>query len=353
MQTTPETTQPTQTMPPPDPTDLLLGSMTTEEIIGQLFLVRYPGSNGALEAISQYHIGSFLLFGKDFESNTPQGIATELAGLQAGSRIPLIFAVDEEGGSVTRISCYRQYRNSRFSSPRKLFRDGGIGALLDAEKEKCSLLISLGINVNLAPVCDIATQKAAFMYSRSLRQSPQDTADIIAQTVQLMQQEQIGSVLKHFPGYGNNLDTHSATAFDNRTLEEFENNDLLPFYAGIKAGCGAVLISHTVVSCFDGELPASVSPAVNSYLRQKMQFQGVTITDDLSMDAITDAYGTAEAAVLAVLAGNDLLCSSEYAVQYRAVLEAVTTGRISPERIREAAGRVLRWKESIGLTLPK
>ena len=348
-QTTVETTQP----PPPDPIELLLDSMTTQELVGQMFLIRYPGDDAASEAIKQYHVGSFLLFAKDFEAETPHGISTKLSGLQVLSRIPLIFAVDEEGGSVTRISCHSQYRSSRFSSPRKLYNDGGIQALLDTEKEKCQLLRSLGLNVNLAPVCDIATQKTAFMYSRSLRQSPQDTASIITQTVQLMQQEQIGSVLKHFPGYGNNTDTHTDTAVDDRSLQELEGCDLVPFRAGIDAGCGAILISHTIVSCFDSEKPASLSPAVLNYLRTQMGFNGVAVTDDLVMDAITDTYGAGEAAVLAVLAGNDLLCSSEYPIQYQAVLDAVTEGRISPERIREAAGRVLRWKQRIGLTLPE
>lgn len=353
--TTVQTTQQTtvETTQPPDPIELLLDSMTTEELVGQMFLIRYPGDDAALEAITQYHIGSFLLFAKDFEAETPQGISAKLAQLQTLSRVPLIFAVDEEGGSVTRISCHSQYRATRFPSPRKLYNSGGIQALLDTEKEKCQLLRSLGINVNLAPVCDIATQKTAFMYSRSLRQAPQDTASIIAQTIQLMQQEQVGSVLKHFPGYGNNTDTHTATAIDDRSLQELEGCDLLPFRAGIDAGCGAILISHTVVSCFDSEKPASLSPAVLNYLRTQMGFDGVAVTDDLIMDAISDTYGTGEAAVLAVLAGNDLLCSSDYVVQYKAVLDAVTEGRISPERLREAAGRVLRWKQSIGLTLPE
>lgn len=353
--TTVQTTQQTtvEATQPPDPIELLLDSMTTEELVGQMFLIRYPGDDAALEAITQYHIGSFLLFAKDFEAETPQGISAKLAQLQTLSRVPLIFAVDEEGGSVTRISCHSQYRATRFPSPRKLYNSGGIQALLDTEKEKCQLLRSLGINVNLAPVCDIATQKTAFMYSRSLRQAPQDTASIIAQTIQLMQQEQVGSVLKHFPGYGNNTDTHTATAIDDRSLQELEGCDLLPFRAGIDAGCGAILISHTVVSCFDSEMPASLSPAVLNYLRTQMGFDGVAVTDDLIMDAISDTYGTGEAAVLAVLAGNDLLCSSDYVVQYKAVLDAVTEGRISPERLREAAGRVLRWKQSIGLTLPE
>ena len=101
------------------------------------------------------------------------------------------------------------------------------------------------------------------------------------------------------------------------------NGKLLPFAAGIDAGADAILVSHTIVECLDPETPASLSPAVHSYLRNTMGFEGVIVTDDLVMQAITDAYGAGEAAVLAVLAGNDLLCSTEYTVQYEAVLAAV------------------------------
>ena len=117
----------------------------------------------------------------------------------------------------------------------------------------------------------------------------------------------------------------------------------------ISAGCDAILVSHTIVEAMDPELPASLSPAVHSYLRSILGFKGVIVTDDLVMGAITQKYGSGEAAVLAVLAGNDLLCSTEYAVQYQAVLEAVETGRISDIQLNNAAERVLRWKESLGM----
>lgn len=339
----------TASQPPPDPIELLLDSMTAEELVGQLFLARYPGEDAAKEAIANYHIGSFILFSKDFETKSSLSVKEELTRLQTASKLPLIIATDEEGGSVTRVSCHNQYRSSRFPSPRKLYSEGGLPLLLDTEKEKCELLRSLGINVNLAPVCDIATVKNAFMYGRSLRQSPEETGKIITEMVALMAREQMGSVLKHFPGYGNNTDTHTGKAVDKRSLKELENKDLVPFRMGISAGCEAILVSHTVVACMDTTMPASLSPAVIDYLRKDMGFDGVVVTDDLVMDAITDHYTAGEAAVLAILAGNDLLCSSDYITQYNAVLDAVNTGRISPDRLRQSAARVLQWKASIGL----
>ena len=160
---------------------------------------------------------------------------------------------------------------------------------------------------------------------------------------------QVGSVLKHFPGYGDNADTHTGLAVDSRSLQELESSDLLPFAAGIDAGCGAVLVSHNIVQALDGDSPASLSPAVHQYLRDTMGFDGVVMTDDLVMEAITDRYGTGEAAVLAVQAGNDLLCSTDYAEQYNAVLSAVLDGRIDFDALNASVTRILKWKQNLGL----
>ena len=174
-------------------------------------------------------------------------------------------------------------------------------------------------------------------------------AQFAEQMVSLMKANYVGSCLKHFPGYGNNADTHTGIAVDYRSLEELENNDLLPFAAGIQAGCDAILVSHTIVDALDSQVPASLSPAVHRYLRDTMGFEGVIVTDDLVMQAITDAYGAGEAAVLAVLAGNDLLCSTEYMIQYDAVLTAVLEGRIDIDTLNNAVRNVLEWKTSLGL----
>lgn len=348
----PETAAPTDpTVPetqPPSQLDILIADMTTEEKVGQLFLARCPDAN-AIEDISTFHLGGYILFAKDFQNETPESIQQTIAAYQDASPIALLIAVDEEGGTVTRISSNTAFRSERFASPRKLYASGGLDALLEAEKEKCSLLSSLGINVNMAPVCDITTDSSAFMYRRSLGLSPEETGNVISEMVRTMNERGIGSVLKHFPGYGNNSDTHTAIAVDSRTLEELESYDLFPFRAGIEAGCGAVLVSHTIVEALDSELPASLSPQAHQYLREKMGFDGVIITDDLVMQAVTDAYGAGEAAVLAVLAGNDLLCSTEYAVQYEAVLAAVNDGRISADLLDSAVRRVLQWKMNLNI----
>lgn len=347
--TQPPTQVPTQAPTlPPDPVDLLLSGLTTEEKVGQLFLARCRKETAA-EDIAQYHLGGLVLFDRDTEDETPESLRQTLERYQKAATIPLLIAVDEEGGSVVRISDKPAFRDAPFSSPRSLYEGGGMEALRTAEVEKDALLSDLGINVNLAPVCDITTDPAAFLYDRSLGQSPELTCQWVQIAVEEGQTYGIGCVLKHFPGYGNNADTHVGIAIENRSLEELEAQDLLPFAAGMEAGCGAVMVSHIQVTALDAEYPASLSPAVHRYVRETMGYNGVLVTDDLVMDAISVPYGVGEAAVLAVLAGNDLLISSDFPEQYAAVLEAIREGRISEEQIDNAVRRILLWKQSLGL----
>ena len=343
--TLPEVTEPEPTQ---SPAEQLLESLSQEEKVGQLFLARCPDIN-AVSDVETYHLGGYVLFDRDFDDASPEQVKQTITQYQKAASVPMLIAVDEEGGGVTRVSCYSQFRSSRFYSPRYLYEQGGLELIAETEKEKCELLKSLGINVNLAPVCDITTNPDSFMYSRSLGQDPETTSQFVENIVGVMAQYQIGSVLKHFPGYGNNTDTHTASALDDRLLSQLEGEDLIPFAGGIEAGCGAVMVSHTVVSCLDEENPASLSLEVHQYLREEMGFAGVIMTDDLVMAAISQGYSAGEAAVLAVLAGNDLLCSSEYPVQYQAVLEAVQSGRIPEEQLNASVLRVLQWKENLGL----
>lgn len=352
--TTNVTTLPTTTEPQPEvtvaahPVDVLLDQMSLEALVGQIFLARCPSVN-AIEDIQQYQLGGYILFGRDFSGQTPQSMRDVIDQYQSASAIPLLIAVDEEGGTVTRVSSQSAFRSSRFPSPRQLFEIGGMELVLETEAEKCQLLASIGINVNVGPVCDITTDPQAFMYHRSIGLSPEMTGEFVSKMVTTMQQYHIGNILKHFPGYGDNSDTHIGIATDHSSISSLENENLVPFQAGIAAECDAIMISHTIICALDATQPATVSAAVHDYLRNNMEFDGVIVTDDLVMKAITDLYGDAEAAVLAVLAGNDLLCVSNYPVQYQAVLDAVYSGRIHIVQLRNCVRRILMWKYNLGL----
>lgn len=325
----------------------LLSSMSLEEKVGQLFFVRFP--DGAPEAVSQYQFGGYILFGRDFKGLTREQVQEKIAACQAQAKVPMLMGADEEGGTVTRVSDNPNLCDEPYWSPRDLYNAGGMESVLYAEGDKCRVFLDLGLNVNFAPVCDISQKEGAFMYDRSLGQDAATTSSYVNQVVNVYRQNKVGCALKHFPGYGNNADTHTGIATDSRAYETFQQEDFLPFQSGIDAGAGCVLVAHNIVSCVDGERPASLSPEWHRILREELGFTGCIITDDLSMGAIQDFCDSGSAAVQAVLAGNDLLCCTDYEVQIPAVLDAVANGTITEARIDESALRVLRWKQDLGL----
>lgn len=330
--------------------EVLVSSMTLEEKVGQLFFVRCPADN-AVEDVSTYHLGGYILFGRDTADQTADGLIQTIQRYQDAASIPLLIGVDEEGGTVVRVSSNPHLRASKFQSPQKLFAGGGMEAIVADVREKDLLLSALGFNVNLAPVADVSTNAGDFIYARSFGQDAVATAGYVSAVTAQMSADGMGSVLKHFPGYGDNADTHTGIAVDDRPYETFVNEDFLPFQAGMDSGgdTTAVLVSHNIVECMDPDLPASLSPAVHKILRDILGFDGVIMTDDLAMDAVAAYAGDGAVAVMALQAGNDLIISTDYRAQIPKVIQAVEDGTLSREFIDTACRRVLQWKASLGL----
>ena len=216
--------------------------------------------------------------------------------------------------------------------------------------EKDALLSSMGINVNFAPVADIATEPGDFMYKRSFGQDAHATADFTAQVVEQMAKDNMGSCLKHFPGYGANVDTHTGIAVDDRPMEMFRESDLLPF-ASFPAGQGktSIMVSHNIVTCMDEDMPASLSSEVHRFLRQEMGFDGVVMTDALDMGAVQEYSDGGNIAVTALQAGNDVLLICDYKTGIPAILAALEDGSLTEGMIDTACRRVLTWKKNLGL----
>lgn len=321
----------------------LVENMSTEEKVGQLLLARCPTVDAVSEA-KEFHIGGYILFGRDIDGRTKNGITAEVRSYVSSQDIPMIIAVDEEGGTVSRLSWNKELTDRPFKSPRELFNDGGIQAIVDDVKNKCELMKELNINTNLAPVCDISKMPGDFMYDRSLGQNPDITADYVGQYTKASQENGISVTLKHFPGYGNNVDTHTSVAVDKRNYETFLNNDFIPFRSGIDAGAHMVLVSHNIVECMDKNNPASLSPKVHEILRNELGFTGIIVTDDLAMDAIGDYVTDHSPYTYAVLAGNDMLCVTDYVQAYNDILDDINNGVIDIDLINHAAMRVLAWK---------
>ena len=320
--------------------------LTLEEQVAQMFFVRCPETDAAA-LTAQYDIGGYLLFARDFDGQTKESVANTIAAYQNAAK----------NAHAHRRGRGRRHGRARQLQPESARHEipvtaGAVprGRLLTASRatppRKDALLRDLGINVNFAPVCDVSTDPSDFIYARSFGMDAEQTGEYVRTVVTQMVSDKTGMVLKHFPGYGNNADTHTGIAIDERPMDTFRQSDFLPFQAGIESGAQSVLVSHNVVNCMDADRPASLSAEVHRILREELGFDGVILTDDLIMDAIRDYTGGENAAVLAVQAGNDMLTSSDFVTQYNAVLAAVQDGTIPESQIHASAVRVIDWKNA-------
>lgn len=321
----------------------ILAGMTTEEKVGQMFFVRCR-MDTAIADLEKYSPGGYILFTGDVKGNTRESLKFKIQSYQDASKIKLLIGVDEEGGDIVRVSKYPEFRAVPFHSPQSLYAEGGFELIASDTMEKAKLLKSLGFNVNLAPVCDVSTNPSDYIFARAFGKGAEETAEYVKAVVETMNSNGIGCALKHFPGYGNNVDTHKGIATDSRSYDTFINSDFIPFRAGIEARAGSVLVSHNIVKCMDANLPASLSPAVHRILRDDLGFQGVIMTDDLNMNAIREFTSDEVSAALAIKAGNDLIVASDFDVQIPSVLAAVKDGSITEERLNESVLRILEWK---------
>ncbi|HEM4681385.1 glycoside hydrolase family 3 protein [Streptococcus suis] len=321
-----------------------LNQMTLEEKVGPMIFARMP-SAGQTEALETYHFGGYILFASDFEGKTLEQVKEEIASYQSLSKVPLLMASDEEGGTVTRIS---QLLETPFASPLELYQSGGIEAILSDAKQKTSLLKEEGIYAGFFPVADLSTDPSSFIYDRTIGQDAKTTSDYIGQLVSLLKEEQFASTLKHFPGYGDNADSHTDLVYDNRSLEELRGNDFLPFKAGIEAGADSIMVSHNIVPAID-DVPSSISPEINKILRNELGFEGVIMTDDFDMQGLVQFVDQDTGALQTIQAGTDMILSSSYASQIPYIIEQVKAGTITEERIDQSVKRILGMKYDLGL----
>ncbi|HEM6220971.1 TPA: beta-hexosaminidase [Streptococcus suis] len=321
-----------------------LSQMTLEEKVGQMIFARMP-SAGQTEALETYHFGGYILFASDFEGKTLEQVKEEIASYQSLSKVPLLMASDEEGGTVTRIS---QLLETPFASPLGLYQAGGIEAILSDAKQKTSLLKEEGIYAGFFPVADLSTDPSSFIYDRTIGQDATITSDYISQLVTVLKEEQFASTLKHFPGYGDNADSHTDLVYDNRSLEELRANDFLPFKAGIEAGADSIMVSHNIVTAID-DVPSSISPEINKILRNELGFEGVIMTDDFDMQGLVQFVYQDTGALQTIQAGTDMILSSSYASQIPYIIEQVKAGTITEERLDQSVKRILGMKYDLGL----
>ena len=323
----------------------ILQDMTLNEKVGQLLLVRVPETN-KIETINKYSIGGYILFQRDVDNKTKDELINEIKLYQSTSNNPLLIAIDEEGGPVSRLSSNKNIVKSPFQSPQELFKNGGYEKIKQDAIIKSNLLEELGINVNLAPIADISTNSKSYIYERSFGKNKNETAKYI-KTILLTQNNNVSYVLKHFPGYSDNLDTNTSISIDNRSYKTIKNNDFIPFKVGIENGANAILVSHNIVSNIDNK-PSSLSRNIHNILRNELNFNGIIITDDLSMNAIK-GYDTKTPYIDSILAGNNILIVSDYVSAYDEIYNAIIEDKISEELINRLVLKNIQFKINLNL----
>lgn len=325
-----------------------VSEMSLEEKVGQLFLARVPETN-QLEDLTRYHLGGYLLFSRDIAGESQSSLKKKIASYQKVTELPLIIASDEEGGVVSRLSYEKNFLKKPFRSPQKVYSDGGLVEIKKELAYQASVLKDLGISMSLSPVADVSTNPNSFIYERTLGKNSDETARYIETAVKEMNKLGIGSTLKHFPGYGDNLDSHLEIVRDKRSLADLKKEALPPFIKGIKAGADSVLITHNIINALDDKHPASVSSNVYDYLRNELEFEGVIMTDDFDMAGLKEFTTQEEAAISAINNSADLILSSSYHTQIPAVVKAIKDKKISIKKIDKSVTRILLLKYHLKL----
>lgn len=318
--------------------------VTPESITGVSAAVQ--AGNGTQEALNQYAVGGLIYFDKNISDK--EQITEMLSNTTTMSKYPVFLAVDEEGGSVSRVA----NSDVEVIQVDDMATIGATGDTAQAYESGVTIgayLKEIGFNVDFAPVADVVPEGGNdVLDDRSFGSDPLAVGDMVANMVEGIEGTGVSSCLKHFPGIGSaEEDTHDGRAETTKTLDEMRQTDFVPFQAGIEAGADFVMVSHVTASAVDEDgLPSSLSKTImTDVLRDELGFEGVIITDALNMTAITDYYTPEEAAVKAIEAGADMLLMPEdFNKAYDALLAAVQDGTISEERINESLRRIYRIK---------
>ena len=332
-----------------------ISEMPLEDKVAGLFIVTpeaitgvrtaIQAGEGTQEALNEYAVGGLIYFRHNIVDR--EQIKTMLSSTVSKSRYPIFLAVDEEGGSVSRVA-QSGIDVIQVGDMASIGESGDTTQAYEAGVNIGAYLKELGFNLDFAPVADVAGSENSVLGDRVFGSDASLVGDMVSSVVEGMEGTGVSSCLKHFPGIGDtDGDTHEGRVETTKTLDEMRASEFIPFQAGIEAGASFVMVSHVTVSAVDGDaVPSSLSKTMmTDILRNELGFQGIIITDALDMGAITEYYTTEEAAVKAIAAGADmLLMPDDFYAAYDAVLAAVRDGTISEERIDESLERIYRVK---------
>lgn len=342
---------------PEDPIQNRIAQMTLEERVYQLFFVNPEQitSGGTVLTpldLSEKPVGGIICMGENLESvwQTRKMLSeTQESALLNG--VGVFFAVDEEGGRVSR--CAKKLGTTAFDDMAAYGARNNPDEAFYIGKTIGSDIRALGFNVDFAPVADVDIHPNNELGDRIFSDDPQIVADMVSEVVRGLNSSGVAATLKHFPGLGaedGNTHTDSTIVID-RTLQQLRTEEFVPFRSGIRAGADFVMVGHQQVTAFGDNLPADLSyTAVTGILRGELGFAGIAITDAQRMNTISTVYDSGTAAVLSIKAGIDMILSpADFNRAYNGVLNAVKSGEISEERINESVARILTIKHKMGI----
>lgn len=365
--TTQAPTETTEAPTEPDPLVLQLEAMTLEEKVGQLFMVT-PGTLGLpqikapMEALSQeqltqmenaireifakYPVGGIVQFAADLYS--PEQITAYNALLQRAAEIPLFLGIDEEGGTVARLANHSAFDLPQYQSAGAVGASGNPQDALKMGQTIGAYLGEYGFNMDFAPVADVNTNpNNPVIGNRSFSSDCNVAGQMAKAMAEGLEEQGIVPVFKHFPGHGDTAqDSHEEVAYSNKTLEELQACEFIPFSGLRENQC--VMVGHIALPEVTGDMtPATLSSEiVTGLLREKLGFRGLILTDSMVMEAITDNYSSAEASLLALEAGCQIILQpADFPSAFDGVVEAVEAGTFPEEQLNAVVLQILRFKQ--------
>lgn len=338
----------------------IMDGMTLDQKLGQLLIVEYIGNSYADSElqymVAKQYVGGFLYQESNHNFDAPYNTISNVAGFSkqamSDAQIPLLIGTDQEGGLVNRLYVFHGY----LPSAAEMAATGNPKIVYGQGAQAAQWMQQLGINTDLAPVVDVHTVDPPVLESRMFGSDPHTVATYAGAYLNGLQQNNVIGCLKHFPGLGAiTSDPHAGLPTVNRSLADLENIDLAPYKLMIQKDHPAMIMSTDVLMpAIDPTLPAELSQkTINDLLRKQLGYDGVVITDGLYMQGISDRWSLSQAAVLSVIAGDDLVegpySASQVADVVAALKQALQQGKLTMERIDQSVQRILLMKVQYGI----
>ncbi len=316
--------------------------VTPESITGVGTAVK--AGEGTKTALTEYSVGGIVYSTKNIQNESQFKEMIDNTELYAN--YPLFIAVEDEGGKISPLA--EKGLVTKLNNAKAVADAGDADGAYTVGSTMGTYLSEYGFNLNFAPVADINSVENSIMADRAFGAEAAGTGEYVASMVKGLEEQGVSSCLKHFPGMGSTTaNPDNGLSASERTAEDFRANEFEAFKAGIEAGADMIMVSHMAAPALAGDNTASSMSEVivTDILRQELGYDGIIITDSMSLKAISEYHTADEAAVMALRAGCDMILMPEdFELAYNGVLEAVQSGVISEERINDSLRRIYRVK---------